>query len=70
MNIVLFLSMWFSVLQRSGELLEEAILSRTLNHLRGTGGHINNSCTTFIETLEYVHVVIRFLLIYNHVEPV
>ncbi|KAJ9681657.1 hypothetical protein PVL29_017851 [Vitis rotundifolia] len=40
------------VQKRSGELLEEAILSRTLNHLRGDGGHVNNSCTSFIETLD------------------
>ncbi|RVW77373.1 Serine/threonine-protein kinase haspin-like [Vitis vinifera] len=40
------------VYARSGELLEEAILSRTLNHLREDGGRVNNSCTSFIETLE------------------
>ncbi|PSS21628.1 Serine/threonine-protein kinase [Actinidia chinensis var. chinensis] len=40
------------VQKRSEELLEEAILSRTLNHLRGRDGHVSNSCTTFIETIE------------------
>nr|CAN65736.1 hypothetical protein VITISV_037752 [Vitis vinifera] len=40
------------VQKRSGELLEEAILSRTLNHLREDGGRVNNSCTSFIETLD------------------
>jgi hypothetical protein len=42
------------VLQRSEELLEEVILSRTLNCLRGDAGDVYNSCTTFIETIEYV----------------
>lgn len=41
------------MLQRSGELLEEVVLSRTLNCLRGREGDGHNACTTFIETVEY-----------------
>ncbi|KAJ6928495.1 serine/threonine-protein kinase haspin [Populus alba x Populus x berolinensis] len=37
---------------RSEELLEEAILSRTLNNLRSHDADFDNSCTTFIETLD------------------
>ncbi|CAL5329992.1 unnamed protein product [Camellia sinensis] len=40
------------VQKRSEELLEEAILSQTLNYLRGHDGHVSNSCTTFIKTTE------------------
>jgi hypothetical protein len=50
----LFLFYVVLVLQRSEELLEEVILSRTLNYLRGDTGDVYNSCTTFIETIEYV----------------
>lgn len=39
------------VQKRSDELLEEAILSRTLNHLRAHDSQVTNSCTTFIQTL-------------------
>ncbi|KAK9136570.1 hypothetical protein Sjap_007164 [Stephania japonica] len=35
--------------KRSAELLEEVLLSRTLNHLRG---HAQNACTSFIETID------------------
>ncbi|KAK9161842.1 hypothetical protein Syun_008183 [Stephania yunnanensis] len=35
--------------KRSAELLEEVLLSRTLNHLRG---HAQNACTCFIETID------------------
>lgn len=42
---------YYIVLQRSDELLEEAILSRTLNHLRAHDSQVTNSCTTFIQTL-------------------
>ncbi|XAR52751.1 Non-specific serine/threonine protein kinase [Bertholletia excelsa] len=38
--------------KRSEELLEEAILSLTLNRLRDYDGHGSNSCRTFIETIE------------------
>ncbi|KAK6911699.1 hypothetical protein RJ641_023792, partial [Dillenia turbinata] len=38
------------VQKRSEELLEEAILSRTLNRLRECGAQAQNSCTSFIET--------------------
>ncbi|EEF50024.1 Serine/threonine-protein kinase Haspin, putative [Ricinus communis] len=40
------------VQKRSEELLEEVVLSRTLNHLRGNDGDACNACTTFIETLD------------------
>ncbi|XP_059438923.1 serine/threonine-protein kinase haspin homolog [Corylus avellana] len=40
------------VQKRSEELLEEVILSRTLNCLRGDAGDVYNSCTTFIETID------------------
>ncbi|XP_034896295.2 LOW QUALITY PROTEIN: serine/threonine-protein kinase haspin homolog [Populus alba] len=40
------------VQKRSEELLEEAILSRTLNNLRSHDADFDNSCTTFIETLD------------------
>lgn len=43
---------YYIVFQRSDELLEEAILSRTLNHLRASDSQVTNSCTTFIQTLE------------------
>lgn len=42
------------MLQRSEELLEEVVLSRTLNYLRGNDDNVQNVCTTFIETKEYV----------------
>lgn len=42
------------MLQRSEELLEEVVLSRTLNYLRGNEDNVQNVCTTFIETKEYV----------------
>ncbi|KAF5454243.1 hypothetical protein F2P56_023922 [Juglans regia] len=40
------------VQKRSEELLEEVILSRTLNCLRGCDGDVYNACTTFIETID------------------
>ncbi|XP_065851970.1 serine/threonine-protein kinase haspin homolog [Euphorbia lathyris] len=40
------------VQKKSEELLEEAVLSRTLNHLRGSDNDSSNACTTFIETLD------------------
>ncbi|EXB57536.1 hypothetical protein L484_022641 [Morus notabilis] len=40
------------VQKRSGELLEEVVLSRTLNCLRGREGDGHNACTTFIETVD------------------
>nr|XP_023914234.1 serine/threonine-protein kinase haspin homolog [Quercus suber]POF08444.1 serine/threonine-protein kinase haspin like [Quercus suber] len=40
------------VQKRSEELIEEVILSRTLNCLRGDGGDGCNSCTTFIQTID------------------
>lgn len=52
-SVDLLLNCVVLVLQRSEELLEEVILSRTLNCLRGDGD-VYNSCTTFIETIEYV----------------
>ncbi|XP_059652206.1 serine/threonine-protein kinase haspin homolog [Cornus florida] len=39
------------VQKRSEELLEEVILSRTLNRLRGQEDVVYNACTTFIETI-------------------
>jgi hypothetical protein len=53
-SVDLLLNYVVLVLQRSEELLEEVILSRTLNCLRGDDGDVYNSCTTFIETIEYV----------------
>lgn len=38
------------IVQKSKEVLEEALLSLTLNNLRKEG---ENSCTGFIETIEY-----------------
>ncbi|KAK6119088.1 hypothetical protein DH2020_047174 [Rehmannia glutinosa] len=38
--------------KKSEELLEEVVLSCTLNHLRGHEGDISNACTTFIQTLD------------------
>ncbi|WCJ26853.1 hypothetical protein M5689_008640 [Euphorbia peplus] len=40
------------VQKKSEELLEEVVLSRTLNHLRGNENDSHNACTTFIETLD------------------
>ncbi|XP_073129587.1 serine/threonine-protein kinase haspin homolog isoform X2 [Henckelia pumila] len=40
------------VQKRSEELLEEVVLSCTLNRLRGYEGHISNACTTFIKTMD------------------
>ncbi|KAJ7973216.1 putative Serine/threonine-protein kinase Haspin [Quillaja saponaria] len=40
------------VQKRSEELLDEVILSRTLNQLRGKEGDAYNSCKTFIETID------------------
>ncbi|GMN44113.1 hypothetical protein TIFTF001_013304 [Ficus carica] len=40
------------VQKRSGELLEEVVLSRTLNCLRGRGGDGLNLCTAFIDTID------------------
>lgn len=40
------------VQKRSEELIEEVILSRTLNNLRSHDADSDNSCTTFIETLD------------------
>ncbi|XP_020551931.1 serine/threonine-protein kinase haspin homolog [Sesamum indicum] len=39
------------VQKKSEELLEEVVLSCTLNHLRGHEGEVSNACTTFIETV-------------------
>ncbi|KAJ4954743.1 hypothetical protein NE237_011526 [Protea cynaroides] len=38
--------------KRSSELLEEVVLSRTLNNLRGHDNNEYNACTTFIETID------------------
>uniref|UniRef100_A0A7N0TF46 non-specific serine/threonine protein kinase n=1 Tax=Kalanchoe fedtschenkoi TaxID=63787 RepID=A0A7N0TF46_KALFE len=38
--------------QKSEELLEEVVLSRTLNHLRGHVGHVQNATSSFIEILD------------------
>ncbi|KAL0364890.1 UNVERIFIED_CONTAM: Serine/threonine-protein kinase haspin [Sesamum angustifolium] len=40
------------VQKKSEELLEEVVLSCTLNHLRGHEGEVSNACTTFIETVD------------------
>ncbi|KAL6495024.1 hypothetical protein OROGR_030943 [Orobanche gracilis] len=40
------------VQKKPEELLEEVVLSCTLNHLRGHKGVASNSCTTFIQTLD------------------
>ncbi|KAL6517865.1 hypothetical protein OROMI_033566 [Orobanche minor] len=40
------------VQKKPEELLEEVVLSCTLNHLRGHKGDASNSCTTFIQTLD------------------
>ncbi|KAD3067508.1 hypothetical protein E3N88_35388 [Mikania micrantha] len=37
--------------KKAEELLEEVMLSLTLNELRGNGTHIHNVCPTFIQTL-------------------
>ncbi|KAJ4825306.1 hypothetical protein Tsubulata_046577, partial [Turnera subulata] len=54
------------VQKRSEELLEEVVLSRTLNHLRANDGNMQNACTSFIETLDlrvcqgpYDHALVR-----------
>ncbi|XP_075520586.1 serine/threonine-protein kinase haspin homolog isoform X1 [Primulina tabacum] len=38
--------------KRSEELLEEVVLSCTLNRLRGYEGHVSNACSTFIKTID------------------
>lgn len=43
-----------AIFQKSEELLEEVVLSKTLNCLRGQQDDVHNACTTFIETIEYV----------------
>lgn len=43
-----------AIFQKSEELLEEVVLSRTLNCLRGQQDDVRNACTTFIDTVEYV----------------
>ncbi|KAI3445475.1 hypothetical protein Pfo_002140 [Paulownia fortunei] len=40
------------VQKKSEELLEEVVLSCTLNHLRGHEGEVSNACTTFIQTID------------------
>ncbi|KAL0422136.1 UNVERIFIED_CONTAM: Serine/threonine-protein kinase haspin [Sesamum latifolium] len=40
------------VQKKSEELLEEVVLSCTLNHLRGHEGEVSNACTTFIATVD------------------
>ncbi|KAI5566178.1 hypothetical protein BDE02_13G003400 [Populus trichocarpa] len=40
------------VQKRSEELLEEVILSRTLNNIRSHDSDVDNACTTFIEILD------------------
>ncbi|KAG6751464.1 hypothetical protein POTOM_043652 [Populus tomentosa] len=40
------------VQKRSEELLEEVILSRTLNNIRSHDSEVDNACTTFIEILD------------------
>ncbi|XP_043723160.1 serine/threonine-protein kinase haspin homolog isoform X2 [Telopea speciosissima] len=40
------------VQKRASELLEEVVLSQTLNHLRGHDNNEYNACTTFIETID------------------
>ncbi|GAU11411.1 hypothetical protein TSUD_344020 [Trifolium subterraneum] len=39
--------------KRSEELLEEVLLCKTLNQLRGSDGLSNNLCGTFIESIEF-----------------
>ncbi|XP_057439084.1 serine/threonine-protein kinase haspin homolog [Lotus japonicus] len=39
--------------KRSEELLEEVLLCKTLNHLRGNNGDSYNLCRTFIESIEF-----------------
>ncbi|KAI4301665.1 hypothetical protein L6164_034918 [Bauhinia variegata] len=41
------------VQKRSEELLEEVVLSKTLNQLRGNDRDASNSCRTFIQTIEF-----------------
>lgn len=45
------------------ELLEEVILSRTLNRLRGSEVLFDNATTTFIETKEYVQLSIHYSML-------
>lgn len=40
------------VQKKSEELLEEVVLSCTLNHLRGLEGDASNACTSFIQTID------------------
>ncbi|KAL1534993.1 non-specific serine/threonine protein kinase [Salvia divinorum] len=40
------------VQKKSEELLEEVVLSCTLNHLRGLEGDVSNACTSFIQTID------------------
>ncbi|KAK2971698.1 hypothetical protein RJ640_007736 [Escallonia rubra] len=47
------------VQKRSEELLEEVILSLTLNRLREHGDDVYKACTTFIETIAYDAALIR-----------
>lgn len=56
------------MLQKSEELLEEAVLSQTLNSLREFENGVFNACTTFIETIEYVFHIMFFsnILITKH----
>ncbi|KAK7397081.1 hypothetical protein VNO78_18248 [Psophocarpus tetragonolobus] len=39
--------------KRSEELLEEVLLCKTLNQLRGKGGDSDNLCSTFIDCIEF-----------------
>ncbi|XP_042006151.1 serine/threonine-protein kinase haspin homolog [Salvia splendens] len=40
------------VQKKAEELLEEVVLSCTLNHLRGLEGDVSNACTSFIQTID------------------
>ncbi|KAH6819001.1 Protein kinase superfamily protein [Perilla frutescens var. frutescens] len=40
------------VQKKSEELLEEVVLSCTLNRLRGLDGNVSNACTSFIQTID------------------
>lgn len=61
-----------AVIQKSAELLEEVVLSRTLNWLRRQEDDVRNACTTFIETIEYVFClmfkVLQFLVLKDFIE--
>ncbi|RZS11171.1 hypothetical protein BHM03_00042484, partial [Ensete ventricosum] len=60
-----YLSTFDQLMMKSEEVLEEVMLSLTLNNLKGTRGETNkeNTCTGFIETKEYYCKLICFFYV-------